>query len=91
MTMLDESQMTVAGAIQCRYPTLEFDLEKSTFYLEKKSHFKKSVSIFLFLSSFSWKCAPLSFHFLFKFPLLLLLTDLLQEADCPDFHSELLV
>lgn len=28
VTMLDESQMTVAGAIQCRYPT-EFDLEKA--------------------------------------------------------------
>lgn len=28
--MLDESQMTVAGANQCRYPT-EFDLEKALF------------------------------------------------------------
>ena len=48
-----KSQTTVAGANQCRYPT-EFDLEKSTFYLEKKSHFKKKCldfSFSLFLSS----------------------------------------
>lgn len=30
VTMLDESQMTVAGAIQCRYPP-EFDLDKALF------------------------------------------------------------
>lgn len=64
-----KSQTTVAGANQCRYPT-EFDLEKSTFYLEKKSHFKKSVLIFLF-HSFSplhhLKWAPLSSCFSFFF------------------------
>lgn len=38
--MLDESQMTVAGANQCRYPT-EFDLEKKHFFTLKKSHLKK--------------------------------------------------
>lgn len=40
--MLDESQMTGAGAIQCRYP-MEFNLEKH-FLLRKKVPFKKKVS-----------------------------------------------
>lgn len=56
VTMLDESQMTVAGAIQCRYPT-EFDLEKSTFYLEKKSHLKKVSRFFFFSPPFLEVCS----------------------------------
>ena len=92
--MLDESQMTVACAIQCRYP-MEFDLEKH-FLLRKKSHLKKSVLIFLFLSfsppfseacsSFILYCFQISTSFSSSvFP------RSLQEADCPDLDSKLLV
>lgn len=66
--MLDESKMTVAGAIQCRYPT-EFNLEKSTFYLENSPILKK-VSWFFFFSlshCLYLKCALLSFCFSKKF------------------------
>lgn len=66
---LGESQMTVAGAIQCRYPT-EFDLEKkSTFLLRKKVPFnkkKKKKSVLIFFSSFFLLRAPLSFIYLFQ-------------------------
>lgn len=67
--MLDESQMTVTGAIQCRYST-EFDLEKH-FLLRKKVPFLKKCldfsSLSLFLSSFIWSVLLFCFYF-FKFP-----------------------
>ena len=97
---LDESQMTVASAIQCRYPT-KFDLEKSTFYLEKKSHLKK-VSWFLSLSlSLSPPLSEVCSSFilaLFQIPTFLSFSSFffriphsLQEADRPDVDSKLLV
>lgn len=99
-----KSQTTVAGANQCRYPT-EFDLEKSTFYLEKKSHFKKKCldfSFSLFLSSPSSEVGSSFILVFFLFFFLQISTSpffsiflsplvSLQEADCADFHSELLI
>lgn len=71
--MLGESQMTVAGAIQCRYP--KSTTWKKHFFTQKKSPIKKkkkSVLIFLFSLSlflfFQSVCFSLIF-FLFVFSL----------------------
>lgn len=68
--------MTVAVAIQCRYPK-KFDLKQKHFLLRKKRPVEnKSVSIFLFLS-FAPLFSEARFSFIFliysflKFPLLL--------------------
>lgn len=89
-----ESQMTVAGANQCRYPT-EFDLGgKTLFILKKKKVPWRKVSWFFVSHSF---CLPLSLSkvcslFLGSTSLCLVFNPLpLQEADCADLDAELLM
>ena len=103
---LDQSQMTIAGAVQCRYP--RSTIWKSTFLLrKKKSHFFLKcldLSFSLFLSSaflFLEVCSSLiTSFFFFSFFLLYCISASffisrslvsLQEADSAYVDTELLV